>query len=236
MAPDDDPLAGALFRADVGVRRPAGARVRRLNRNGIDPPRIRECMTAWFRMGSTTASATLPHGRTGLPRPAGALDSCTSTWAGTSGWSRRVVDDRQIVLCSSRGARSAPGAQLPWEESFCRADDRGPAPRDGDGDGRRPGVRRARRRGWAATSRPTSASRWSPRTGSCSARSAACLPGQAARAPRATCPLVEMVGADAQHPAGRRLRLRSPPAQAPTPGSRLVGLARGRPPTPPRRR
>jgi GAF domain-containing protein len=41
----------------------------------------------------------------------------------------RVTGDRQIVLCAWPDTRVRPGAQLPWEESFCRAMTEGRAPR-----------------------------------------------------------------------------------------------------------
>ena len=41
----------------------------------------------------------------------------------------RVSGDRQIVLCASPDKPVRPGAQLPWEESFCRAMVEGRAPR-----------------------------------------------------------------------------------------------------------
>ena len=41
----------------------------------------------------------------------------------------RVSDDRQIVLCACPDTLVRPGAQLPWEESFCRAMVEGRAPR-----------------------------------------------------------------------------------------------------------
>ena len=41
----------------------------------------------------------------------------------------RVSGDRQIVLCACPDKPVRPGAQLPWEESFCRAMVEGRAPR-----------------------------------------------------------------------------------------------------------
>jgi GAF domain-containing protein len=41
----------------------------------------------------------------------------------------RVTGDRQVVLCVSPSTPVRPGAQLPWEESFCRAMTEGRAPR-----------------------------------------------------------------------------------------------------------
>ena len=41
----------------------------------------------------------------------------------------RVTGGRQVVLCASPGTPVRPGAQLPWEESFCRAMTEGRAPR-----------------------------------------------------------------------------------------------------------
>jgi len=41
----------------------------------------------------------------------------------------RVTGDRQVVLCVSPSTTVRPGAQLPWEESFCRAMTEGRAPR-----------------------------------------------------------------------------------------------------------
>jgi GAF domain-containing protein len=41
----------------------------------------------------------------------------------------RVVDDCQIVLCAYPGDTVRPGASLPWEESFCRQMVEGTAPR-----------------------------------------------------------------------------------------------------------
>jgi GAF domain-containing protein len=41
----------------------------------------------------------------------------------------RVAGDRQIVLCACPDTPVRPGAQLPWEESFCRAMVEGRAPR-----------------------------------------------------------------------------------------------------------
>jgi GAF domain-containing protein len=41
----------------------------------------------------------------------------------------RVSDGRQIVLCACPDTTVRPGAQLPWEESFCRAMVEGRAPR-----------------------------------------------------------------------------------------------------------
>jgi GAF domain-containing protein len=41
----------------------------------------------------------------------------------------RVIGDRQVVLCVSPDTPVRPGAQLPWEESFCRAMTEGRAPR-----------------------------------------------------------------------------------------------------------
>jgi GAF domain-containing protein len=41
----------------------------------------------------------------------------------------RVSGDRQIVLCACPDTPVPPGAQLPWEESFCRAMVEGRAPR-----------------------------------------------------------------------------------------------------------
>lgn len=41
----------------------------------------------------------------------------------------RVVGDLQVVLCSCPTSLVPPGAQLPWEESFCKAMTEGRAPR-----------------------------------------------------------------------------------------------------------
>lgn len=41
----------------------------------------------------------------------------------------RVSGDLQTVLCTSPNPHVRPGAQLPWEESFCRAMTEGRAPR-----------------------------------------------------------------------------------------------------------
>ena len=60
---------------------------------------------------------------------AGALDFLHES-VGWDVWMvTRVTGGRQVVLCASPSTPVRPGAQLPWEESFCRAMTEGRAPR-----------------------------------------------------------------------------------------------------------
>ena len=152
MAPGDDPIAGSLFRADVGRGRAA--------RSGSSPA---EPHSGWATPIAGNRTGMVPAGIDGATGDVDALaglgvrgrrgalrvPALLRRLGRLAGHPRRATTARSS--CAPHPASVVrPGTELPWEASFCRADARGQGPAGGHGDGGGSGLRRAGRTGWAA--------------------------------------------------------------------------------------